>query len=448
MDHQPLHSLSHMWNHDNDSTGILAALATLDEDSRLPSCNIPETEEVHFKPTEAAQLVSSFGPQEAAAVAVKSEEENQKINMAAPSHAPLSSAEKYAQQVTEDDELRAPYFYGKVAVKSEVEEENQKVDMTSPTHSTLSSAEKYAQLVNDDDEPRAPYFYYKDYSTLPDQDPNTPVTAPGRIPNFPAKMFAILSRPDLADIVSWMPHGRSWKVHKPREFEVKVIPTYFEHSKFSSFIRQANGWGFRRMISKGADRNSYYHELFLRGKPYLVKLMKRPSKNAKPLAEASTEPDFYQISEGRPLPELQAGNAGGCGYDKEVHGVLAHCTFVEKRQTYSGQLITGDHMTMPACTTCDESLAKLGFSPMAFEPYKIFHHEPHPCHHHHHATPATGVFAPTGAPSKQHEMTSFTPDIHYNHVPDHFVDNLLLHQEAAQGFEDPFAEGLKPCEFF
>lgn len=62
-----------------------------------------------------------------------------------------------------------------------------------------------------------PYFFYRNYSTVPDDDPLTPVTAPGRVPNFPAKMLSILSRPDLADIIAWQPHGRSWRVLKPRK---------------------------------------------------------------------------------------------------------------------------------------------------------------------------------------------------------------------------------------
>jgi hypothetical protein len=86
-----------------------------------------------------------------------------------------------------------------------------------------------------------PFFYYVNRSRDPDPDSLTPLTQPGRVPNFPAKMHSILSRPDLADVIAWLPHGRSWRVLKPREFEVRVIPTYFEHAKFSSFIRQANG---------------------------------------------------------------------------------------------------------------------------------------------------------------------------------------------------------------
>jgi len=142
----------------------------------------------------------------------------------------------------------------------------------------------------------APFFFYRDHSTEVDDDPLTPLTPLARVPNFPAKMHAILSRPDLADIVAWMPHGRSWRVLKPREFEIRVIPTYFDHQKFSSFIRQANGWGFRR-ITQGRDRNSYYNELFLRGMPHLCKKMKRPGVSKKVTFDAEHEPDFYTISD-------------------------------------------------------------------------------------------------------------------------------------------------------
>ena len=153
-----------------------------------------------------------------------------------------------------------------------------------------------------------PYFYYKDYSTFPDPDPLIPLTSPGRVPNFPAKMHSILSRADLADVVAWMPHGRSWRVLKPREFELNVIPTYFEHAKFSSFIRQANGWGFRR-ITQGRDRNAYYHELFLRGLPHLCKMMKRPGVAEKQTADAEHEPDLFKISEERPVPDKAEDDA-------------------------------------------------------------------------------------------------------------------------------------------
>jgi HSF-type DNA-binding len=88
---------------------------------------------------------------------------------------------------------------------------------------------------------------------------------------------------------------------------------FFEHSKFSSFIRQANGWGFRRMVKKGPDLNSYYHEIFLRGNPHLIKLMKRPTITVRPPSDARTEPDFYKIAEERPLPEASPSSTTNNG---------------------------------------------------------------------------------------------------------------------------------------
>ena len=51
-------------------------------------------------------------------------------------------------------------------------------------------------------------------------------------------MHAILTNPALAGAVGWAPHGRSWRILKPRHFEINILPKYFEHSKFSSFVRQ------------------------------------------------------------------------------------------------------------------------------------------------------------------------------------------------------------------
>jgi len=38
-------------------------------------------------------------------------------------------------------------------------------------------------------------------------------------------------------IVSWQTHGHSFIVHKPKVFVEKIMPTYFNQSKFASFQR-------------------------------------------------------------------------------------------------------------------------------------------------------------------------------------------------------------------
>jgi HSF-type DNA-binding len=75
-------------------------------------------------------------------------------------------------------------------------------------------------------------------------------------------------------VICWLPHGRSWRILKHRDFENVIMPQYFGHCKLSSFLRQAASWGFRR-IATGISIDSYVHPLFLRGLPHLCKLMKR-----------------------------------------------------------------------------------------------------------------------------------------------------------------------------
>eukprot|EP00536_Pseudo-nitzschia_multiseries_P005681 jgi/Psemu1/191060/e_gw1.109.73.1 len=81
-----------------------------------------------------------------------------------------------------------------------------------------------------------------------------------RSQRFPTKLYALLSQPQLASIITWMPHGRSWKVLKPRVFETSVLPVFFESDNYHSFNRVINAWSFRRK-STGPDRGSYFHEL-------------------------------------------------------------------------------------------------------------------------------------------------------------------------------------------
>jgi hypothetical protein len=99
-----------------------------------------------------------------------------------------------------------------------------------------------------------------DVESIISSDGSTSETSMRRGASFPKTLYEILSRDDITDIISWCPHGRAWRVHKPKAFEERVLSQHFRHSKYSSFTRQVNGWGFRR-ITHGKDQNAYYHEV-------------------------------------------------------------------------------------------------------------------------------------------------------------------------------------------
>jgi hypothetical protein len=124
----------------------------------------------------------------------------------------------------------------------------------------------------------------------------------GTANHFPIKLYHMLEHidlyePQLTSVISWQPHGRCFKVHHPKIFEEIVLQRFFKQHKYTSFQRQLNIYGFRR-ITSGKDRGSYYHELFLRGKKCLCFHMERTSikgNGGRMSANPKSEPNFYDM---------------------------------------------------------------------------------------------------------------------------------------------------------
>jgi len=171
-----------------------------------------------------------------------------------------------------------------------------------PPHSaqTQSSFQPSSSPTNRN-QPRRVDHTYRNYSNFPLNQ--LPVVRKTTSKNFPSKLHQILSTPGYEHIISWMPHGRAWKVHNKDLLVAEVIPMYFAQSKFESFARQLNGWGFLRLYQSGNDYNAYYHACFLRGLPHLTLLMDRVRPNkGKLLPYVEGEPNFYIIEKEYPLP--------------------------------------------------------------------------------------------------------------------------------------------------
>lgn len=105
--------------------------------------------------------------------------------------------------------------------------------------------------------------------------------------SFLQKTFDMLNEKSLSSIVSWSEDGTEFVIFNTNEFSEKVLPLYFKHSNFASFIRQLNMYDFHKLRSSSQE-HIYKHPKFIKDHPELLKdIHRKTPESAWPLATRS-----------------------------------------------------------------------------------------------------------------------------------------------------------------
>nr|GMD11445.1 heat shock factor protein HSF8-like isoform X1 [Ipomoea batatas] len=96
---------------------------------------------------------------------------------------------------------------------------------------------------------------------------------------FVRKTYAMVENYQTDGIVSWNSTGNGFVIWDAHKFAAEILPCYFKHNTFSSFICQLNTYGFKKA---SWEKYEFRHEWFQKGRKRWLRKIRRSGRTDRP----------------------------------------------------------------------------------------------------------------------------------------------------------------------
>lgn len=97
---------------------------------------------------------------------------------------------------------------------------------------------------------------------------------------FLLQLYKILEEEEYKNIIHWGDNGKYFIIENIHDFTEKILPKYYNHNNYSSFVRQLNMYDFHKKKTN-TNGHSFQQDKFIKGKKELIKTIRRKRKKDK-----------------------------------------------------------------------------------------------------------------------------------------------------------------------
>jgi len=193
----------------------------------------------------------------------------------------------------------------------------------------------------------------------------------GGVPPFLTKTYELVDDPSTDSVVSWGSDNASFVVWKPPEFARDLLPKHFKHNNFSSFVRQLNTYGFRKV---NPDSWEFANDHFIRGRRDLLRDIHRRKPASTGGSHAGSIPPPAMMPPGQTAIEL--GAYGGFQQDidslkRDKNMLMMELVRLRQNQAASENMVQSLHERLAATEQRQQVL--INFFASALKDPRILH---------------------------------------------------------------------------